>query len=61
MSAHAENEVTQKYIVSNKAIEIDLTIAKFATYAIKSSKNTYESKNHLYGIKAKLVKEQRKH
>ena len=60
MSAQAETEVTQKYIVSDRAIEIDLAIAKFAIYTTKGSNYTYAPKNHFRSIKPKLIKEQHK-
>ena len=50
MSAQAETEITQKYIVNDRAIEIDLAIAKFATCTIKSSNHTCESKNSFCSI-----------
>ena len=60
MSTQAETEVTQKYIVSDKAIGIDLAIAKFASYTTKDRDYAYAPKNHFRSIKPKLVKEQHK-
>ena len=48
-------------MVNDKAVGIDLAIAKFAICSTEGSKYVYGPKNNFHSIKAKLVKKQSKH